>query len=392
MVLGLISAALAASLVQDPTIEIPFRIGESAIIVDAKVNGKDVSLMFDSGFAGAFVIGPHINLGEATGKINLKDFVGVFQANTIEVTSVQMGEFKLEPDDMQIAQLPTLDFTRSYGTHVDGIMGLQVFKDNVTEINFEHKKFIIHPPSHDISRMKPDKVRTFLAKMLPIGHNSIEMEVWVGDGQRLILALDTGNGFYATTHRDVLQKKGLWRTGAEPDYMGRSQIASGVVESWSILLEDTIIFGVPVKTSIWDVIDLPSSSAEHNGTVGFGFLKHFNITIDLKRRKVWLENFDGVTAEEPLGHIGIAATYSKRESRMVIVSVTPNGPAEKAGVKVGDHLISIGGERLIRSTYRHVKSVLSGKPGTEIGLEISSRGQLKRMTLTRKLLVNRARG
>ena len=38
-----------------------------------------------------------------------------------------------------------------------------------------------------------------------------------------------------------------------------------------------------VARSVWSVIDLPSSSAQHDGTIGFGFLKHFNITIDLKR-------------------------------------------------------------------------------------------------------------
>lgn len=392
MVLGLISTVLAASIAAEPIAEIPFRVAEQAIIVDAKVNGKDVALMFDSGFSGAFVIGPHLNLGEPTGKMNLQDFVGVFSADTIKVTSVEMASFKFEPEDMEVVQLPTKDYTQSYGQHVDGIMGLEVFKEFVTEINFEKKMFVIHPDSHDIKKMKPDNKRTFLAKMLPIGHNSIEMEVNASNGKRLILALDTGNAFYATTHRDVLQKIDLWKKGTKPEYIGRSMVASGVVESWNILLEDMRIFGVLVEQSVWNIIDLPSSSAEHNGTVGFGFLKHFNITIDLKRRRVWLENFDGKTADDPLGSVGIAATFSKQRNRMVIVNVTPNSPAENAGVKRGDYLISIDDEDVIRSTYRHVKSVLEGKPGTEVELEVSTNGLLKKLTLKRELLVNRARG
>ena len=72
--------ALVLSQSSAPIAVVPFRIGEDAIVVDVKVNGKDVSLMFDSGFAGAFVIGPHINLGKPTGKIGLQDFVGVFEA------------------------------------------------------------------------------------------------------------------------------------------------------------------------------------------------------------------------------------------------------------------------------------------------------------------------
>lgn len=387
-----IVAALAAALSQSqvPITEVPFRIGQNAIVVDVKVNGKDVSLMFDSGFGGAFVIGPHINLGETTGKIGLKDFVGVFEANTVDVESVQFGTLEINGDDMDIVQLPTMDFTKSYGTHVDGIMGMEVLAPYVTEINFEDRKFIIHPQSHDISKFLPDKESTFLAKMLPIGNNSIEMAVKVANGKRMVLGLDTGNAFYATTHKDVLEEVGLWGDSDTPKFVGLTQVASGIVESWSVLLNDLEIYGVPVERSVWDIIDLPSSSAEHDGTVGFGFLKNFNITFDFKRRRVWLENFTGRVADDPPAHVGIAATYSRSKQRMVIVSVMPNGPAGRAGVSEGDYLVSVGENNLIRSSYRQVRAMLSGKEGSEIEIAVSRDGELRRIKLTRQLLVNLA--
>ncbi|MCH7946011.1 MAG: PDZ domain-containing protein [Armatimonadetes bacterium] len=388
-----IVAALAATLSQSPApiTEVPFRIGENAIIVDVQVNGKQVSLMFDSGFGGAFVIGPHINLGEKTGKIGLQDFVGVFEADTVDVESVQFGSLKIDGDGMAIVQLPTMDYTLSYGTHVDGIMGMEALAPYVTEINFENSKFIIHPQSHDISKFLPDRNTTFLVKMLPIGHNSIEMEVKVANGKRMVLGLDTGNAFYATTHKDVLEDVGLWGDRDKPKFVGLSQIASGVVESWSVLLNDMEIFGVPVERSVWDIIDLPSSSAEHDGTVGFGFLKNFNITFDLKRRRVWLENFTGKVADDPPAHVGIAATYSRSKERMVIVSVMPNGPAGRAGVSKGDYLVSVGDLNLRRSSYRQVRAMLSGKEGSEIEIAVSRDGELHRFKLKRELLVNSAR-
>ncbi len=385
------TALLLAAIAQTaPLAEIPFRVTETAIIVDVKVNGKTVSCMFDSGFSGAFVIGPHIDLGKPTGKISLQDFVGVFEANTLKVTDLDLGALKAKHDDMEVVQLPTMDYTHSYGTHVDGIMGLESFAPYVTEINFEHKKFIVHAPTYDISQVKPDGKRTFLAKMLPIGHNSIEMAVRAGNGKQMVLALDTGNSFYATTHRDVLERIGLWTPGNKPLFVGASQVASGVVDSWSIVLENTQIFGVPVESAVWDIIDLPSSSAQHDGTVGFGFLKHFNITIDLKRRRVLLDNFSGRVADEPEGEVGIAATYSPSRDRMVIVNVKPNSPADKAGIRRGDYLVSIGEENLLKTTYRHVKSLLEGKVDSEVDIAISSGGQLKRVKLKREMLVNRA--
>jgi hypothetical protein len=387
------TASLAAALALVPAqgaqdTEIPFQITEHAIIAHATVNGKPVSCMFDTGFSGSFVIGPHIDLGKPTGKMNLKDFVGVFEANTIKVTELQLGPLKAQHDGMEVVQMPTLDFTQSYGTHVDGIMGLEVFAPYVTEINFEKGVFIVHPPSHDVSKFTPDNKRTFLAKMLPIGNNSIEMAVRAPSGKQMVLALDTGNAFYATTHRDVLERVGLWTPGKEPKFVGASQVASGVVESWSILIEGAQIYGVPIESAVWDIIDLPSSTAQHDGTIGFGFLKHFNITMDLQRRRVWLENFTGRYTDEPVGEVGIAATYHPGRQRMVVVFVTPHSPADRAGIKEGDYLVSVGEETLVKSSYRHVRGLLEGKPDTEIEVGVSAGGQLKRIKLKRELLVN----
>lgn len=389
MVIQAFATLLLSTTQAGPLAEVPFRVGERAIIVDSFVNGKQVSCMFDTGFSGSYVIGPHIDLGKPTGKMNLKDFVGVFEANTIKVNSLKLGALEAQHEDMEIVQMPTLDFTESYGQHVDGIMGLEVFSPYVTEINFEKKKFVVHPPSHDISQMVPDNKRTFLVKMLPIGHNSIELAVRASTGKQLVLALDTGNAFYATTHKDVLERVGLWASGKQPQYMSQSWVASGPVDSWSIMLNDMTIFGVPVSQSLWDIIDLPSSDAQHDGTVGFGFLKHFNITIDLKRRRVWLENFADKTTDDFNAELGFAATYSPGDQRMVIVNVTPNGPAARAGIKPGDFLVSIGEENLIKTSFRHVDELQTGKDGSEVEVAVSSNGQLKRLTLKREMLVNR---
>ena len=150
------------------------------------------------------------------------------------------------------------------------------------------------------------------------------------------------------------------------------------------------IFGVPVESSVWSIIDRPSSSAQHDGTVGFGFLKHFNITIDIKRRRVWLENFSGRVVDEPTGEVGIAAAYSPSRERMMVFYVTPNSPAEKAGIKEDDFLVSIGDETLLKTTYRHVISLLEGEVGSEVEVGVSSGGILRRIKLKRELLVNRA--
>lgn len=391
MIAALVVMSLCPTVV-GPLAEVPFKVGDDAIIATLDVNGKTVHTMFDTGFSGSFIIGPHIDLGKPTGKMGLKDFVGVFEANTIKVSSLKMGALTMKHEDSEIVQLPTLDYTESYGTHVDGIMGIEPFLPYVLEINFEHNKFIVYPDTYDFSVNAASVPNAYESKMLPIGMKSIELAVRAPTGKNMVLALDTGNAFYATTHKEVLERVGLWTEGKEPSYIGRAYVASGPVATWNFLMQDARIFGVPVPSSVWSVIDLPSSSAQHDGTVGYGFLKHFNVTIDFKRRKVRLVNFSGSVADEAEGEIGIAATYSRVKKQMVIARVIPDSPAAKAGIREGDLLLSVGDKDLFHSSYREVKSLLDGKKGTTVNIAVSSAGQLVRHALVRVVLANQATG
>src|SRR2546421_778988 len=258
--------------------EVPFRLAENAIIVDTTVNQRKLSLMFDTGFGGAVLVDQNIELGPSDGALTLRDFVGEFEAKTVKIKSLKVGDVTVTPSNPEAIQQPLEHMSFDYNAHTDGILGFGAIEDRVTEINFENKKFIFHPADYDISQRKPDNKRTFLLKMLATGQDSVELSAMTSSGKRMVLALDTGNAFYATTHRDVLERVGLWDSGRQPKFLNQSMVASGPVPTWNKKLDDLSIFGVPVPTSYWSVIDVPSSSAEGDGTVGIQFLQNFNIT------------------------------------------------------------------------------------------------------------------
>lgn len=384
----MLAVALALLAGPEAPIEVPFHSTENAIIVDATVNGRTMTFMFDTGFSGAFVVDDGINLGKSTGKMTLRDFVGEFQADTVKLTSVKLGDKAIDSTDMEAVVQPA-DFSSAYSTHCDGIMGLEVMRNQVLEINFEKSRFIFHPKSLDISSRTPDGKKTFLLKMLPIGHNSVVLPVKAPSGKSMVLALDTGNSFYATTHRDVLERMGLWEADKKPLFMSSSFVASGAVDTWHKKLDNMLIFGVPVPTSYWDIIDLPSGSAESDGTVGHGFLKHFNIILDYDRRRVWLDNFSGSVSDDPPGECGIKAAYDPRSKKVIVAHVSPDSPAEKAGVKLFDQLLSVDGKEILGALgYKELESMIDGKVGTKVSVSLSRRGELIRLDLDRKPLVN----
>ncbi|MDX2064355.1 MAG: PDZ domain-containing protein [Fimbriimonadaceae bacterium] len=365
----------------------PFRVSGDGIIVDLTVNGRKVTCMFDTGFGGTLVLNSSVNVGPISGTMTLRDFVGELEASTVKVKSMSVGGLTVPPGDKTVVSRPG-DYSFAYNTHVDGILGLEPFLDVVTEINFEKKQLIFHPKTTDITKRVPDNKRTFLAKLLPTGGNSLEMAVEVSTGKRLIMALDTGNGFYATTHKDSLDRVGLWPIDRVPKFMSSSFVASGEVNSWTYRMDQAKIYGVPVDVSYWDVIDLPSSSADADGTVGFGFLENFNVILDLNRRRVWLDNFKGTAANDEIGDVGMSAGFDPNRKRTRVARVAPESPAALAGIEEGDDVLSVDGQELIEATFDRMRTLLRGKVGSKVKLVISRSGELKRLELERKSLVN----
>lgn len=369
---------------------VPFRLTDEAIIVDATVNGKPVSLMFDSGFSGAVVLNDAIDIGAASGKATVRDFVGEMEVDTVDLKSLSIGPQKVDASSMHAILQPLARMSNNYNIHADGLLGLRPLEGYVTEINFQKNAFIFHPRSLDISKRAPDGKNTFLTKLLPIGTGALVMSASASNGNTMTLGLDTGNAFFATTHRDVLERLGLWTDGKHPLYQHASQIATGAVDSWSARLKDLTIFGVPVPESIWDVIERPSSQAESDGTVGYQFLRNFNITFDFERRVVWFEHYTDKVGSEAVGETGIYAAYDRNRHKCVVYDVAPDSPADKAGVLKEDELISIGDRDLTNEHYRQLKKLLAGPVGSKIEVAISRDGDLKRFNLDRRALVNDA--
>ncbi|HLK16027.1 MAG TPA: PDZ domain-containing protein [Fimbriimonadaceae bacterium] len=368
-------------------VEVPFDIDGSAMVVPATIHGQSLRMIFDTGFGGEAVVEDSVDMGKPAGYTTLRDFVGTLQLPYYKVSEIKLGDLVVKDPDMEVqAQAGVSEFGAE--SHVDGLMGFGVIKNFVTEINFEHTKFVFHPSSEDLSVRKPDNKKTFLLPMQPIGTRSIVLLVQAPDGRRMNMSLDTGNAFYATTHRDVLERLGLWTAGQEPKFQIESGVASGVVASWYKDLKNMTIFGVPVSDSTWDIIDLPSGSSESDGTVGFQFLQNFNITFDFKRRLVWMENFTGKVANQPEGSTGLSAFYIKSLKGVVITRVAPESPADKAGIKKGDMLIDVDDNDLTNIGYRKLHNMLVGTVGSKLKLSFSHLGIAQRVTLTREALVN----
>ena len=66
---------------------------------------------------------------------------------------------------------------------------------------------------------------------------------------------------------------------------------------------------------------------------------------------------------------------------IVIKSVVPNSPAEKAGLEDGDRLIAVNGRAMTNATVRDFKQVIAEAPG-RLWIIVQHRGAFKKIEVT----------
>ncbi len=84
--------------------------------------------------------------------------------------------------------------------------------------------------------------------------------------------------------------------------------------------------------------------------------------------------------------IGVEITENKKAQLPEIVSVFPGTPAEKAGLKPEDLIVSANGKSLKGLSLEDVSNIVKGKPGTTVKLEINRKGEVFTVDVMREVI------
>ena len=85
------------------------------------------------------------------------------------------------------------------------------------------------------------------------------------------------------------------------------------------------------------------------------------------------------SANPGIGETGL--NLSKRSGYVVVVSVLPDSPAEKAGLRTGDFLESVAGFTTREMSVGQAKNLLNGQPGTAVKVGAIRRGRTQPETV-----------
>lgn len=86
-------------------------------------------------------------------------------------------------------------------------------------------------------------------------------------------------------------------------------------------------------------------------------------------------------------YAGIGSLIGVIDGKVIITMPNEGFPAEKAGLKIGDEILKVDTTNVQGKDTQATSSLLKGKPGTKVNLQIKRNGEIKDFTITRSTIV-----
>jgi len=139
-----------------------------------------------------------------------------------------------------------------------------------------------------------------------------------------------------------------------------------------------VIANFPDPDSYMDTLKA-SRLVFRNGSLGGEMLSRFTVTLNFPGERIYLKKNASLKKEFffNLSGITVRALGAKLKS-FEISNVRVNSQAEKAGIKIGDKVMSVNGLSTTELDLSVINGILNSKPGKKIVLQIQREGKRMR--------------
>ncbi len=297
-------------------------------------------------------------------------------AHVADQVSLQVGD-DISGTHVSLLVLPQglLSFNELFGKPVYGIIGYEVFKQFVVEIDYENELLTLYDPKHFKKPKRYTKQPIKIERSMPF----IEADVThlSGKQERLKLLLDTGASKAASF---------LYENAPLPDQTIDAFLGKGIggdifgklgrINSlhWGNFKFDDMVVGYPDQSDI----GLNLKDGDWHGNIGGEVFKRFTVIFDYSNKNVYLRknsNYKKVFKYNITG-IELAVQNTNEGSLLTINHIRERSAAQTADLRVGDQLIFIDSHDLrdagIGEAYYH----LNKKAPSNIRIKVIREGEV----------------
>ena len=303
---------------------------------------------------------------------------------------LRVGGVPLGPTDVIVSEIDSL-LAPSQGRHAPGIIGSRFFVEHVVEIDFARSEILLHDPRsyrYDgrgvaLPLTFNNGVPLIAGRMTAPDGTVIPMHLLVDLGAKSTLLVSEHfigeHGLMARFPKTVVSPLGAGVGGATRYAFTRlPRLALGT--SGDALVTDSLVAGLSVGGTL--------RSAWYDGLLGADFLQRYRVIVDYSRKRVILEA--RTPAVKPAGYdmSGMfLLAYGPGLRTFVIHDLAPGGPAEHAGLAVGDTVLSVNGQPAATLTLGGVRQLLKSGDGRAVPVEVSRSGtRATHVVVLRRLL------
>jgi len=356
---------------------IPFKLVNNLMIISLSLNKSDtMNFILDTGVKTALLIG--LQTGDSlqlkyARKIKIK---GLGEGDDVEAIHSFGNRIELKGvyglnQDILILLKDVFFFSSKLGMRIHGIIGHDVFKNFVVEINYERREITLK----EHRKFKPNKRDKLLKISIEEGKPYLEAIISMSDGTALKTKLIIDTGASHALSLDILSNDSIkLPLKVREAYLGRG--LNGDIRGKIGRMSSINIGGYELNNLLTSFPD--SSSMRHtvlisrrNGNVGAEILKRFHLTFDYLNQRMLIRpnnnfkkpfsyNMSGIELMTPVPGLPIFS----------ISDIDDDSPAERAGLRKGDQLLYLNNKIAFQYTLNDIISLFQSKAGKKITLVV----------------------
>jgi len=398
---------------------VPFQLISNLIVISVEMNGNPVSFILDTGVSVPVVFNftstDSTELKHAE-KITLK---GLGNGEPIEAylskeNRIRIGEAFNNNQKLYLIYDKEINFSPRLGIPIHGILGYDLFKDFVVEINYQTKMIQLYNPAIYKKRKckKCVELPISLVKDKPFVHIDIASEDKEPYSANLLLDTGGSDALWLFPNKNIpIPEKSF------DDFLGKGLSGDILGKRSRIKYINFGEFGFENATVSFpdslSIVSLNHLKETRNGSIGGEILRRFKVFFDYKNKTVVFKknknfsdpfeyNMSGIelqhngmqlvkevdksninkafsSTNSNNGAINIVLEYNYKFSlkpNFEIASLRKNSPAALVGIRRGDVIMKINGKPSYTFSLQQLNSMFYEEEGKKIVLEIERDGFL----------------
>lgn len=393
--------------------KIRFELINNVMIIPVEVNGTPLSFILDSGVSKPILF----NLADQD-SIELKNvsritIQGLGTGEPIEALTSIGNTFRLggaiNPNQPLYVVLDKgMNFSPALGIPVHGIIGYDLFRDFVVEINYGRRFLKFHKPDTYTPRRDPRSVTLPLevkgSKAYMNGHVVVEQ----GREVPVKLLMDTGSSDAVWLFPDEAEGRPIPEKNYE-DFLGKG--LSGTIYGKRTRIEqlrigDFVLQDAKAAFPYMESFQALQDLGDRDGSLGGEVLKRFNMVVNYTAGELTLSrnmhfkdpfhfNMAGIEIEhagvrylaerisdargvvrrdeDTFGSVQIMVGSQTRVSlvpEIVVSAIRAGSPAEEVGLREGDIILAVNGKKVHQFKLQEILKMINDPKGKQVRLLI----------------------